>query len=77
MVIFLAYILRLAHSSLTMLITGEKKYKRFFAAGLATLVALSVSAFFETTIFASRTMLIYWAMLGILRSVRIMNLGIY
>lgn len=77
MVIFLAYILRLAHSALTMLVTGDKKYRRFFAAGLATLVALSVSAFFETTIFASRTMLIYWAMLGILRSVRIMNLGIY
>ena len=77
LVLFLAYILKLAHSSLIMYFTGEKKYKRFFAAGLATLVAVSVSSFFETTIFLSRTMLIYWVMLGILRSVRIMNLGVY
>lgn len=77
MVIFLGYILRLAHSSFTMLFTGDRKYKRFFAAGLATLVAISVSSFFETTIFASRTMLIYWAMLGVLRAVRILNLGVY
>lgn len=77
MVLFLAYILRLAHSAFTMLFTGDKRYKRFFTAGLATLVAISVSSFFETTIFASRTMLIYWAMLGIIRAVRIMNFGIY
>ena len=77
MIIFLAYILRLAHSSFTMLFIGDKKYKRFFAAGLATLVAISVSSFFETTIFASRTMLIYWAMLGVLRAVRILSLGVY
>ena len=73
---FLAYMLRLAHSALTLLFVGDKKYRRYFAAGLATLIAVSVSSFFETTIFESRTMLVYWAMLGILRAVRIMSFGI-
>lgn len=73
---FLAYMLRLAHSALTLLFVGDKKYRRYFAAGLATLVAVSVSSLLETTIFESKTMLIYWAMLGILRSVRIMSFGV-
>lgn len=77
MIGFLMYIVRLAHSALTLLFTAEKKYRQLFAAGLATLVGISVSSFFETTIFASRTMLIYWVMLGILRSVRIMSFGVY
>ena len=72
---FMIYVLKVAHSALTSLLVGEKKYKKFFAAGLAMLVGLSVSSFFETTIFDARTMLVYWAMLGILRAVRSMNLS--
>lgn len=76
MLIFLAYILRLAHSSLTMIFTGDKKYRKLVVAGLAVLLGISVSSFFETTIFTSRVMLVYWAMLGVIRAVRIMNIGI-
>lgn len=72
---FMIYVLKVAHSAFTSLLVGEKKYKKFFAAGLAMLVGLSVSSFFETTIFDARTMLVYWAMLGILRAVRSMNLS--
>lgn len=72
---FMIYVLKVAHLALTSLLVGEKKYKKFFAAGLAMLVGLSVSSFFETTIFDARTMLVYWAMLGILRAVRSMNLS--
>lgn len=72
---FMIYVLKVAHSAFTSLLVGEKKYKKFFAAGLAMLVGLSISSFFETTIFDARTMLVYWAMLGILRAVRSMNLS--
>lgn len=72
---FMIYVLKVAHSAFTSLLVGEKKYKKFFAAGLAMLVGLSVSSFFETTIFDARTMLVYWAMLGVLRAVRSMNLS--
>lgn len=75
LIAFMIYVLKVAHSALTSLLVGEKKYRRFFAAGLATLAGVSVSSFFETTIFDSRTMLVYWAMLGILRAVRSMNLA--
>lgn len=75
MVLFLVYILKVAHSALTYQVIGDKKYKKFFSAGFATLAALSVSSFFETTVFGSRTMLLYWAMLGILRGVRSMSLA--
>lgn len=74
---FLYYILRLAHSSLTMLFIGDKKYKRLFSAGLAMLVGLSVSSFFEITLFDPRTLLMYWGMIGVLRAVRIISLGVY
>lgn len=76
-IVFMFYILKLAHSSLTRLFTAEKKYRRFFAAGLAMLIGISVSSFFETTIFSPRTMLIYWGMLGVLRAVRTMSFGVY
>lgn len=76
-IVFMFYILRLAHSTLTRLFTAEKKYKRFFAAGLAMLIGISVSSFVEATMFSPRTMLIYWGMLGILRAVRTMSFGIY
>ena len=74
---FLYYILRLAHSALTMLFWGDKKYKRFFVAGLSMLVGISVSSFFESNLFTARTLLIYWGMIGLLRSVRIISLGVY
>lgn len=74
---FMFYILRLAHSSFTSLFIADKKYRRYFTAGLATLVGISVSSFFEINFFYSRILLIYWAMLGILRSIRIISLGVY
>ena len=77
MIGFLFYVLRLAHSTLTSIFVTEKKYRRFFVAGLATLVGISVSSFFEINLFYSRILLIYWAVLGILRAIRIINLGIY
>lgn len=74
---FLYYILRLAHSALTLLFIGDKKYKRFFAAGLSMLIGISVSSFFESTLFAPRTLLVYWGMIGLLRAIRIMSLSVY
>lgn len=77
LLVFLLYILKLAHSSLIMLFTSDKKYHKFFAAGLATLVGISVSSFFDTSLFYPKMLLTYWGMLGILRAVRIMSLGVY
>lgn len=77
MFIFMFYVLRLAHSAFTSLFVADKKYRRSFTAGLATLVGISVSSFFEINFFSSRILLIYWAMLGILRSIRIISLGQY
>lgn len=75
LIVFLIYILKIAHSALTSLLFGDKRYKKLSAAGLAMLIGLSVSSFFESTMFDPRIMLIYWAMIGMLRSVRIMNLS--
>ena len=75
LIAFMIYILKIAHSALTSLLFGDKRYKKLFAAGLAMLIGLSVSSFFESTMFDPRIMLIYWAMIGMLRSVRIMNLS--
>lgn len=77
MIFFLFYIVSLAHSSLTLLFTGDKKYKTFFAAGLSMLIGISVASFFDGDFSSSRVLIIYWGMLGILRAVRIMNYGIY
>lgn len=77
LILFLAYILRLAHSTLTAMFSADKRYKEYFAAGFAVLIGISVASFVETTIFSSRTMLVYWIMLGFLRSVRILKLGVY
>lgn len=77
MIGFLFYVLRLAHSTLTSIFVAEKKYRRFFVAGFATLVGISVSSFFEINLFYSRILLFYWAVLGILRAIKIINLGIY
>lgn len=77
LILFLAYILRLAHSTLTAMFSADKRYKEFFAAGFSVLIGISVASFVETTIFSSRTMLVYWIMLGILRAVRILKMGVY
>lgn len=77
MFFFLLYLLRVAHSSFTLYFIGNKKYKKYFAAGFAMLVGISVSAMFESALLSPRILLIYWAMLGILRSIRIMSFGIY
>ncbi len=77
MVLFLAYILRLAHSTLTAMFSPDKRYKKMFAAGFAMLIGISVASFVETSLFSSRTMLVYWIMLGILRAVRILKMGVY
>ena len=70
LVVFLTYILRLAHSALTSLFTAPKKYKIYFAAGFATLIGISVSSMLESTLFAPRTLLLYWGTLGMLRAAR-------
>ncbi len=77
LILFLAYVLRLAHSTLTAMFSNDKRYKEYFAAGFAVLIGISVASFVETTIFSSRTMLVYWIMLGFLRAVRILKLGVY
>lgn len=71
--IFLFYIFRVAHSSFTLLFWGDKRLKIFFVAGLVTLVGVSASALFEGFVFSSELMLVYWAILGILRAIRLMN----
>lgn len=73
---FLYYILRLAHSTFTSLFTATKEQRWIFAAGLAMLVGISISAMFESTLFAPRTLITYWGMLGLLRAARIIKLGI-
>ena len=73
---FLSYILRLAHSALTSLFTAPKEYRIYFAAGFATLIGISVSSMMESTLFAPRTLLVYWCMLGLLRAARIIRFGI-
>lgn len=73
---FLYYILKLAHSALTSLVMAPKEYKPYFAAGLATLIGISVSSMFDATLLSPRSMMTYWGMLGILRAVRIIYLGI-
>ncbi len=71
---FIIYLLRIAHSSFTSLFTADKKYTGLLSAGLAMLVGISVSALTESTFFNPRTQLVYWAMLGILRAVRILSM---
>lgn len=73
---FMYYILRLAHSSITCMFRATSRQKLIFAAGLAALVAISVSSLFESNLFEPRVLIMYWAMLGLLRSGRIIRLGI-
>ena len=73
---FLYYILRLAHSVLTSLVTSHREHRILFAAGLSTLIGISVSSLLASSLFSPRTLLVYWGMLGLLRAARIMKLGI-
>ena len=76
MIGFLSYLLRLAHSTLTSIFTAQKQYRLYFAAGFATLIGISVSSMLESTLFQPRVLLLYWAMLGLIRAVRIVRFGI-
>lgn len=73
---FLRYILRLAHSTMTSLFTAPKPYRIYFAAGFATLAGISVSSMLEATMFAPRTLLLYWGMLGLIRAIRMIRFGV-
>lgn len=77
LVVFLVYILRLAHGTFTSVFTAPSKYRPYFAAGFAMLAGISVSALFEASLFSPATLLTYWGMLGLLRAVRIIRFGIY
>ncbi len=76
LIIFLSYVLRLAHTTLTASFTAKKDYRPFFAAGFATLVGISVSAMLDSTLLNPRMLLLYWAILGLLRAARIIRFGI-
>ncbi len=76
LILFLTYILKIAHSALISLFTAPSEYRPYFAAGFVTLIGISVSSMLESAIFAPRTLMIYWAMLGLLRGIRIIRYGI-
>lgn len=73
---FMYYILRIAHSSVTCMFRATFRQKIVFAAGLAALVGISISSLFESNLFEPRVLIMYWAMLGLLRSGRIIKLGV-
>ena len=73
---FMYYILRIAHSSVTCMFRATFRQKIIFAAGLAALVGISLSSLFESNLFEPRVLIMYWAMLGLLRSGRIIKLGV-
>jgi len=73
---FMYYTLRIAHSSLTCMFRASRRQKMIFAAGLAALIGIAISAMFESNLFEPRVLIMYWAMLGLLRSGRIIKLGV-
>lgn len=73
---FMYYTLRIAHSSITCMFGATAKQKIVFAAGLAALLGIAVSSMFESNLSEPRVLIMYWAMLGILRSGRIIKLGV-
>lgn len=77
MFIFMFYILRIAHSSLTCMFRATQKQKVIFAAGLAALIGISVSSMLESNLFEPRVLIMYWSMLGLLRSGRVIRLGVW
>ncbi len=76
MIGFMYYILRIAHSSITCMFRATPRQKLIFAAGLAALLGISISSLLESSLFEPRVLIMYWAMLGLLRSGRIIKLGI-
>lgn len=76
LIVFLSYLLRLAHSTLTSVFTAQKRFKPYFAAGFATLIGISVSSMMESALLSCRTLLIYWGLLGLLRALKIIRFGI-
>lgn len=76
LIIFLGYLLRLAHSTLTAVFTAQKKFKPYFAAGFATLVGISVSSIVDSALLNFETLFIYWGILGLLRTLKIIRFGI-
>lgn len=74
--IFLVYLLRMAHNTLTSIFTAPKEFRSYFSAGFAVLVGISVSSLLESTFFSPRILLVYWGMLGMIRAVRILRYGI-
>ena len=76
LIVFLSYLLRLAHSTLTSVFTAQKRFKPYFAAGFAALIGISVSSMMESALLSSRTLLIYWGLLGLLRALKIIRFGI-
>lgn len=76
LILFLTYILKIAHSTLISLFTAPSEYRPYFAAGFVTLIGISVSSMLESAMFTPRTLMIYWAMLGLLRAIRIIRYGI-
>lgn len=73
---FMFYIVRIAHSSLTCMFRATSRQKIIFAAGLASLLGISLSTLFESNLFEPRVLIMYWTMLGLLRSGRIIRLGV-
>lgn len=77
MIGFMFYIVRIAHSSLTCMFRATDRQKIILAAGLASLLGISISTLFESNLFEPRVLIMYWAMLGLLRSGRIIRLGLF
>lgn len=73
---FMYYILKIAHSSITCMFRATPRQKIIFVAGLAALLGISISSLFESSLFEPRVLIMYWAMLGLLRSGRIIRLGV-
>ena len=76
MIGFMYYILRIAHSSITCMFRATPRQKIIFAAGLAALLGISISSLLDSNLFEPRILIMYWAMLGLLRSGRIIKLGV-
>ncbi len=76
MIGFMFYILQIAHSSITCMFGSTPRQKLIFAAGLAALLGISVSSMMESSFFDPRVLIMYWSMLGILRSGRIIKMGV-
>ncbi len=76
MIGFMYYILRIAHSSITCMFRATPRQKLVFAAGLAALLGISISSMLESSLFEPRVLIMYWSMLGLLRSGRIIKFGI-